>query len=1003
MTRSLTSSVLVGRQDELAVLAEMLGELISDGSGGLLLIAGEAGVGKSRLIEVLAELTDDQQVQMLVGNCVQFGEEKLPAAPLIDILGDLTDTLDEEELEAVIGPARTDLAGLVPVLGPRPSDEKPLEPHRLFELVRGVLARLAARGPAVLVIEDLHWADRTTRDLVGFLASAMGEDPVLLVATYRSDELHRRHPLLPALAELQRAVRPERLDLAPFDAETTAELVAAIRGDELDAATVELIHRRSGGNAFFLEELLAATDPRLPVPTTLRDVVLSRSLSLDDDAVTILRVASAVGSRIDETLLVRVADLDKSKINAALHQLVDNHFLVSDERQFRFRHDLTREVFADELLPGERADLHERIADVLQEIAPDRLGEIAHHWYQSGNQPRALRSAMAAGEAANRVGATAEALLHFERVLELWERVTALDRPTHLSHADLLFLAADAADLLQEFRRSVDLARQACDELAEADHVTRAPALIKLSKWLWNAGEPGIDEAIALALELIEPEPASADVAWVLARAAGLDMMSGGFEEAIERAEIALEMARATGNRKAEANTLTTIALCRWGLGDEGATDEMRAATMFAVEIGDGNEVDRGYVNLSELLALDGRYEEAVATALEGMSYLEAHDYRGVCAALLVENALRGLEPLGRWDELDDLSEQVLTWRRLDLDVPAPTGLTISAKVMVKRGETDRARPLLEHDLKAELTGYYCGNAAVIVSALLELDQIEGRPTPNRELVDSAIDLLSSKKDHRLLEVMAAALRSEADAAIAAGYLGDDAAVADGREVAERWIGHVENQITDRSHSAIAPEFDVLVAQCRAEHARAHDRNEPRHWASVAAGWKQLEQPWPTAYSQWRHAEAILLARNQFGEGRPDSQRLLSEAHATATRLGAKPLVSDIADLATRARIDLIIDQTDEPPTEPDLVVAVPFDLTPRELSVLELVAEGYSNGRIGKELFISTKTASVHVSNILRKLDATNRIEAAAIANKVGITRSTEESDLELAGQGLD
>jgi DNA-binding CsgD family transcriptional regulator len=220
-------------------------------------------------------------------------------------------------------------------------------------------------------------------------------------------------------------------------------------------------------------------------------------------------------------------------------------------------------------------------------------------------------------------------------------------------------------------------------------------------------------------------------------------------------------------------------------------------------------------------------------------------------------------------------------------------------------------------------------------------------------------------------------------------------ASAEARDIADAWIGHVEHHLAERSEKIIAPDFDVLVAQCRAEHSRAHNRNDPDRWAAVVAGWERLGQPWPTAYSQWRQAEAILMARSRPVEGRSRARRLLRDAHTAANRLGAKPLVSDIEDLATRARIDLVSeDGGQDTPTDSEPDHVAPFDLTPRELTVLELVAEGHSNGRIGKELFISTKTASVHVSNILRKLDAANRIEAAAIANTVGIARTARRSE---------
>ena len=1001
MTRPMTSSVLVGRREELARMRDLVDGLVEDGAGGTVLVAGEAGVGKSRLVEAFTEMVAENGARMLVGHCVQFGDEKLPAAPLVEIVNELVRSLDDDDLDLVVGPARAELTGLVPFLGPRPADARPLEHHRLLDLAHGIFSRLASRGPLVLGIEDLHWADHTTRDLIGFLGMRMRRDPVLLVATYRTDDLHRRHPLLPALAEIQRAVRPERIDLEPLDAEATAELVIAISGHEVDRAALERVHRRSGGNPFFVEELLVATDPANQLPPTLHEVVLSRTHDLDDDAVTVVRVASAIGSDVDEILLERVAGMDRSRISTALRQLVDASFLIRDGTDMHFRHELTREVFADELLPAERSELHESIATALRELDPDRRGEIAYHWYASGNQPEAVRSAVAAGEAANRAGATAQALLHFERALELWDRVPEPDRPSHVTHAELMFLAADAADLLQDFRRSVDLARQACDEMVDVDNTTRALALIRTTDLLWNAGESGIGEAVASALDLIEGEPASAGAAWVLARAAGTAMMAHRYEESIRQAETALEMARATGNQKAEANVLNTIALCRWKLGHEGATDEMWEATRFALETGDNNEIDRGYINLSELLAIDGRHEEAVDVGLEGLRYLAEHDYRGVCAALLGENVSRGLEPLGRWEELDELTEEVLSWRRLDLDVPAPTGLSIAARVMVKRGETDRARALLEHDLEAERSGNYCGNAAVIVSGLLELELIEGQQGPDPALVETANDMLAGHREHRFLEVLVVALRGEADAATTAGYLGDDRAIAERRASADRWMALVDRQIAERSNSARAPEFDLLVSQCRAEHARAHGRDGPDPWAELVAGWGRLGHPWPHAYSQWRHAEAVLHADDPPTAARSLATSLLGDAHATATRLGAKPLLASIEDLATRARIDL--GSVTRPEPEPDAPESVPYDLTPRELSVIDLVARGYSNGRIGKELFISTKTASVHVSNILRKLGAANRIEAAAIANAAGITAgagASGVSDLELTGQ---
>ena len=554
-----------------------------------------------------------------------------------------------------------------------------------------------------------------------------------------------------------------------------------------------------------------------------------------------------------------------------------------------------------------------------------------------------------------------------------------------MSHPDLLLRAGEAANHVQEFRRAVDLAHQACRELRDADNLTRALAQAQLMGWLWDSGEPGLDEAADLAFELIQSEPASAEVARILGRVGRVDLTRGRMELSLERCHAALEMARATGDRSTEAGTLDTIALHRISSHEAGAVEMLGVALDLALEIEDSHEITRAYVNLSELLFFEGRHEEAIEKAREGLRYSEEHGYRVGTGAMLAENASRCLEVLGRWEELEPLYEEVLAWRPLDLDVPAPTGLSVLERVMVKRGETDRARPLLEHDRDAALTGYYCGTLSVIIGGLLELNLIEGHE-PDRQLIDSAVALVAGSHDRESIDLMTIALRCEADAATSARYTGDEAGVAAAEEAAGRWLEQVELRLARESTVTVDDEYQIFAEQCRAEHARVHGRHDAEAWASIAARLEHYQRPWPTAYAKWRTAEAALLEGSRQAENRILAERNLCQAHEIALELRAKPLLADIEDLATRARIDLGGASLDIEPIEP---TPTPFDLTPRELEVLGLVAEGYSNGRIGKELFISTKTASVHVSNILRKLGATNRIEAAAIANKSGISVS--------------
>ena len=497
---------------------------------------------------------------------------------------------------------------------------------------------------------------------------------------------------------------------------------------------------------------------------------------------------------------------------------------------------------------------------------------------------------------------------------------------------------------------------------------------------MWGARQEEVDQLIDLALELIEAEPPSADVAQVLATAGRIDCLAGRSELSVERSEVALEMARAFPSSQTEAYALNTIAVCRHGLRDSGAIDDMTAAMKFAVGLGEPFHIVRAYINLSFLLRCDRRYEETISVAIEGLRSAADRGSRGVVSAMLVENASYAAAALGRWTQIDEFAEEVLLWRHGDLDAQAPTGLSAWACVMVKRGELDQARPLLEHDRRMNLRRSIGSTNGQIICGLLELGLLQDGGLPDPELIEADIEKLRAA--YSIVDVMALALRACAEVAVAATYARDDVARAEAEGAADHWLTYVED--SDDPTGDLPTDLVALRVQCSAEHARAMGTNNAQQWAEVVQAWKQFERPWPTAYAQLRHGEALLMSRDGVAKNKATAKEVLSHAHAVASDLGAKPLLADIEALATRARINLRSETEDQAPA---VVEAVPFDLTPRELEVLALVTEGYSNGRIGQELFISTKTASVHVSNILRKLNAANRIEAAAMATRLGIT----------------
>ena len=461
------SPTLVGREAEMAVLGRNLDDASVE--SGVVLLAGEAGVGKTRLVGELTERARARGFHVCLGRCVDYGELIWPMAPLREIFAGLVDDFDTASLDEVLGSVRPALAGLVQGLEERPLAGPPLASEQLCQLAVGVFRRLARRRPLLLVIEDLHWADDTTRQLFSVLAGVGRVQRSLLVGTFRHDDLHRRHPLRIMLAELERHVACERIQADPLDLAETSALVSAIRPGAGDRTAVAEVHRRSGGNPFYIEELVAAGDLRLAgLPPTLRDTILARTAMLDDTTQQVLGVIAAAGSTTPG-VLADVCRLDLDALRDVLDGLFERALLVVDGEEVRFRHELAREVFDDGLLPGEHARVHAELAASIERRRPDRVGAIARHWSAAHDPPRALAASIAAGRQALGIGAAAEAAGHFERALELWSSVDEAATLTGTDHVALLLETAVAAQHARHVERAIALDRSAVDELAGVD------------------------------------------------------------------------------------------------------------------------------------------------------------------------------------------------------------------------------------------------------------------------------------------------------------------------------------------------------------------------------------------------------------------------------------------------------------------------------------------------------------------------------------------------------
>ncbi len=571
MARHMSSAQFIGRGEQLALFDEVLSDA-TRGHGGVVLVAGEAGVGKTRFIAELTARSRQSGAVVVVGWCVENGELVLPLAPIADLLRGIVSQVPPADVDDVLGPIGVELGRLVPERGPVGGQAPIGASARLFDGMLGCLCRLGARQPVVAVVEDLHWADESTRQLLAYLAPRLTDQPVILVMTFRNDELHRRHPLLPFVSSIRRAVRPEQIELLPFTAPELVELTESITHRGADQTMVANLHRRCGGNAFFAEELLAG-DRSFVLPWSLRDVVLARLETLDATAQRVLRTAAAAGPRVDDAVLAAACQLDSAAIANAVESVQAAGLWVQRSDGIGFRHELTREAVEAELLAGERAAVHAALAAAVQALAPERTGEIARHWMAAGDQPRALQASVAAARAAVSTGADAEAVLQFEQALELWDRVPDAEARAGCGRGALLLDTADAAGRARSFVKAVTLGQRGIAELTGSDREEEGLACLRIAEWTWFTGQDDVARLlIERALGCLPVDPPQAGgalaVAWEAMLFAFSDVQDPGRTAATRRAQEAIAIARACGSGRAEAHALLTIGICVCDQGD---------------------------------------------------------------------------------------------------------------------------------------------------------------------------------------------------------------------------------------------------------------------------------------------------------------------------------------------------------------------------------------------------------------------------------------------------
>lgn len=831
----------------------------------------------------------------------------------------------------------------------------------LFNVLGASLADLAGRSPLVLVVEDLHWSDRATRDALSYLVTQADVGRWGLLATLRYEG-----PLTPTeLAEfidvLER--RPVlRVALEPLTIGQVADQMAGITGTAPSPEMAAAVHRRSGGIPLLVEEVVAAGNRG--VPDHLRGLFMARLREHGPEVVEALQVLAAAET-CDELVMADVLGWDVASVASAVRRCVDADLITADDDGYRFRHDLLREAVYDGVSPGRRRRLHGLAAASLAGHADVDPATLAGHWQRAGEPDRAAPAHLAAAERAERLHAPLTAHEHFERVLEAWPTLSRTAQGTCGPRDELLRRTALVAERSGAFDRAAALTEERL-ALAVGGRAEQALRWERLARYRWESGDgPGARAAYEEAVRVLPAEAPAAVGAQVLS---GLAWHLGATFSYAEAARVSDEaMAACAGVEDAAVRWQVHLA---WGIARLGTEDGHRAleeSCRLATALGAGDAITltRMWLNLG--LQRLGRSAEREANLRAALRVAAANGMgRGLEGAVRYMLAELALET-GRWDEADEA-----IGRNLRLGVagmPAYFTSGYRARLAAWRGDdAGLAEALQQTRALAELAPQQPFPLAVALAAEVEARLWAGEPDGAVAMAGEAMRLAAVDPDHRA-ESLAILCRAHADQAGAAARTGRGADAGADPQLAAL-VASADVASHTRRHA--------LACTSRAELSRAAGDRVAAPWRTAVEAWARAGDPYQEAGARWRLAWALVADRS----GRSEAALHLAWAHEVARRLGAEPLRNAVQRLARRARLPL----RDAPDSGAGDTMAAA--LTARELDVLPLLAAGRTNAEIAEILFVSRRTVGVHVAHILHKLGAARRAEAAAVARRAGLLR---------------
>ena len=685
--------MLLERDAAASTLIAALHGVRDGGRGRFIAIGGEAGVGKTSLLRHVAAVDDDPPC--LWGACDSLSTPRA-LGPLLDIAA----AAGGELAEAVAAGAQRD------------------------EVFAATLRFLSER-PVALLIEDAHWADEATIDLLTFLRRRIGDTSAVVAVTYRDDEIGRAHPLRFVLAG---AAGPDenRIRLDPLSPQAVAELAA---GTELDPVEV---HRVTGGNSFFVTEIVAVGDAG--AASTVRDAVLARAAALTPEARAVLDAIAIMPVRVEPWLIDGL--VDEPEQASAVDECVERGVLRNDGDGVRFRHELARWAIRDAITPIRRRELHRRALAALRSPPTGAIdnARAAHHAYEAGDGDAVLVHARAAAAEARRVGAHRQAAAHFDRALRYVARLPVDEQITLWGDAGVeRLLCGDQQGALEAYDQGIAVSTTAGDRLAEGDFRSmRSAPLTTLGRVVEAAA------TLDAALTLLEPFGATPALAQAYLYRTTEHMLARRLADAEEWGQRAIALQEQVGRPEQVAHTLVQAGVAAFMAGDPQGLERILRGQSMARELGAHATVATGYTQIGSGGGEIRRYDVAVPALIEGRDYSIDHDLMSSWAYAMAWLGRCRLE-LGEWDEAGDILTSLMAspWCT---GISRMVGITALGRLRGRRGDPG-VWALLDEALELARANGHLQRLWPIAVARAEAAWLEGRIGDEVPVIEEAYAL----------------------------------------------------------------------------------------------------------------------------------------------------------------------------------------------------------------------------------------------------------------------